>query len=79
VCGYRSCKGTTENGIPKVPDGLVQFADGVVDLIGPTVIADQSQRRVEVQSCGEQPVNHDIVQAPGNPVVIFDYVPGRLR
>jgi hypothetical protein len=37
-----------ENGVPDVADGMVQFADGVVDLAGPAVIADLGQRGVEI-------------------------------
>jgi hypothetical protein len=31
-----------EDGVPDVPDGLVQFVDGVPDLAGSAVLADQS-------------------------------------
>jgi hypothetical protein len=33
---------------PDVADGVVQFVDGVVDLVGPAVLADQPQRGVEI-------------------------------
>ena len=42
-----------ENGVPDVTDGLVQFIEGVVDLAGSAVLADQPQRDLEIQSGGE--------------------------
>ena len=44
-----------EDGVPDVLDGLVQFVDGVPDLAGPAMLADQSQRGLEIQSRGENP------------------------
>ena len=37
-----------EDGLPDVPDGLVQFVDGVPDLAGSAVLADQLQRGLEI-------------------------------
>ena len=37
-----------EDGVADVADGVVEFVDGVVDLAGPAVLADQSQREVEI-------------------------------
>jgi hypothetical protein len=71
-------RGAIEYSVPDVPDGLVQFADGVVDLVGPAVIADQPERGLEVQSCGKDPVNH-VVHVLGNPVVIFGQCPDHFR
>ena len=42
------------------------------------VIADQSQRDLEIQPCGEDPADHDVVHALGNPVVLRrQFVVGR--
>jgi hypothetical protein len=68
-----------ENGVPDVPDGLVQFIEGVVDLAGSAVIADQPQRDLEIQSGGEDPADHDVVHALGNPIVIFGEIPDHFR
>jgi hypothetical protein len=67
-----------EDGVADVADGLVQFVDGMVDLAGYAVIADQPQRGVEIKSHAGEPVYHYVVQAPGNPVVIFGEVPGQF-
>jgi hypothetical protein len=72
-------RAAVENGVPDVPDGMVQFIDGVVDLAGPAVIADQPQRGLEIQSRGEDPADHDVVHAPGNPIVIFGEIPDHFR
>jgi hypothetical protein len=68
-----------ENGVPDVPDGLVQFIQGVVDLAGPAVIADQRQHDLEIQSGAEDPADHDVVHALGNPIVVFGEVPDHFR
>jgi hypothetical protein len=68
-----------ENGVPDVPDGLVQFMEGVVDLAGSAVIADQPERDLEIQSGGEDPADHDLVHTLGNPVVIFGEIPDHVR
>jgi hypothetical protein len=68
-----------ENGVPDVPDGVVQFIKGVVDLAGAAVIADQPQRGLEIQSGGEDPVDHDVIHALGNPIMIFGEIPDHVR
>ena len=60
-----------ENGVPQVPDGQVQLAEGTLDLAGHPVIADQRERGLEIQSRREQPPGHDVVEALGDPFVIF--------
>ena len=78
--GVRPVRGPAaiEDGLPDVPDGLVQFADGVPDLAGSAVLADQLQRGLEIQPRSEDPADYDIVDALGNPVVIFAAVPSQL-
>ncbi len=51
----------------------------MVGLACPALIADQFQCRRELQSCCDQPGEHDVVQAPGNPVVLLGQVPGSFR
>jgi hypothetical protein len=75
VCGLVAI----ENGLPDVSDCLVQFTNGVPDLARGTVLADQLQRGLEIQTRSKNPADHDIVDASGNPVVIFGEVPGKLR
>jgi hypothetical protein len=82
LCSWRLARAwpcCIEDGVPDLPDGLVQFVDGVPDLAGPAVLADQPQRGLEIQSRGEDPADYDIVDAPGNPVVIFGEVPSQFR
>ena len=78
--GVRPVRGPVaiEDGLPDVPDSLVQFADGVPYLTGSAALADQLQRGLEIQPRSENPADHDIVDALGNPVVIFGEVPGQL-
>jgi hypothetical protein len=60
-----------EHDVPDVPDRQVQLAEGFADLArGPAMTVEQSQRRFEPQSCREDPVDHDIVQGPGDAVAI---------
>jgi hypothetical protein len=59
--------------------GMGRSGDVVVGLARPALIADQFQCRRELQSCCDQPVEHDVVQAPGNPVVLLGQVPGSFR
>lgn len=42
-----------EQHIPEVPDGQVQLADGFLSLPARGMVAHQSQRRFEQQSCGD--------------------------
>jgi hypothetical protein len=49
----------------------------MTNLVGPRVITDQPQRGLQVQSCGEQPVEYDLIQALGDAVAIFGQVMGR--
>jgi hypothetical protein len=67
-----------ENGVPDVPDGVVQLVDGVADLAGHPLIADQAQRGLEIQSRSEDPADNDIVHALGNPIMIFAEMPGHF-
>jgi hypothetical protein len=39
------------------------------------VIADQPQPGLEIWSGGEEPADHDVVHALGNPIVIFGEIP----
>jgi hypothetical protein len=52
---------------------------GVPELARPAVIADQPQRGLQIQSCGENPADHDLADALGNPFVIFDEAPDQFR
>jgi hypothetical protein len=61
--GDCSCRGTIEDCFPEVPDGTIQFTDGAVDPVSRWVLTNQPHRRLEVQSRGEQPVNHDVAEA----------------
>jgi hypothetical protein len=63
-----------EDSVPDIPDGLVQLVHGVADLAARGVIAHQPQRCLEVQACGQQPADDDVVQAQGDPLVVFDQV-----
>ncbi len=55
--------------IPDVADGLVQFVDGVADLGSRAMFADQPESGLELQSRAEQPADHHVRRALGNPVV----------
>jgi hypothetical protein len=77
-----------EYDVPDVPDRQVQLAEGLPDLArGPAMAVEQPQRRFQGQFCREDPVDHDIVQGPGDAVAILRqeqghlgrvaYVPGR--
>ena len=74
--GVRPVRGPAaiEDGLPDAPDGLLQFADSPPDLAGSAVLADQLQRGLEIQPRSENPADHDIVDALGNPVVIVGEV-----
>jgi hypothetical protein len=41
--------------------GVGKSGDVMVGLAGPALIVGQVQRRLELQSCCEQPVEHDVV------------------
>jgi hypothetical protein len=43
------------------------------------VIADQRQRDLEIQSGAEDPADHDVVHALGNPIVVFGEIPDHFR
>ena len=60
-----------EHNVPDVPDRQVKLADGFPDLAGSGMIAHQSQRRFERQSCGEQPAHHDVVHARRDAIAIL--------
>ena len=57
--------------VPEVPDREVQFADGLLDFPGRTVIADQPRHGFQRQSRREQPARHGVVHAPGELVAIL--------
>jgi hypothetical protein len=40
------------------------------------VLTDQAQRGLEIQSRGEDPADHDVSHALGNPIAIFCQIPG---
>jgi len=61
-----------EDGFPDIPDSLVQFVHGLADLGARGLVAHQPQRCLEVQACGEQPADDDVVQAQGDPLAVFD-------
>ena len=69
-----------EHDVPDVPDRQVQLAEGFPDLArGPAMAAEQPQRRFQGQSRREDPVDHDIVQGPGDAVAILHQAQDRLR
>lgn len=43
------------------------------------MIGDQPQRGLEIQPRSENPADHDIIDASGNPVAIFGEVPDQFR
>ena len=63
-----------ENGVPDIPDGLVQFIHGVADLAAHGVIAHHPQYCLEIQARGEQPADHDVVQDQVDPLTVFGQV-----
>ena len=65
--------------VPEVPDRKVQFADGLLDFPGRTVIADQPRHGFQRQSRREQPANHDVVHALGDLVAILGRAQSHLR
>jgi hypothetical protein len=68
-----------EHDVPDVPDRQVQLADGFPDLArGPAVAVEQPQRCFQGQSCRDNPVDHDIVQGPGDAVAILYQEQGPL-
>src|SRR5205807_4155642 len=60
-----------EHDVPDVPDRQIKLADGFPDLPGPGILTHQPQCHVEGQARGEQPAHHDVVQAPGDAVVLL--------
>jgi hypothetical protein len=48
-------------------------------LLSRPLIADQAQRGLEIQSGGEDPVDHHVVYFPGDPIVIFGEMAGQFR
>jgi hypothetical protein len=66
-----------DNG-PDVPDGMVQFADGPADLAGPPLPANQAERQLQSQPGREDPLDDDVVHALGDPVAIFEEIPGHV-
>ena len=68
-----------EHDVPDVPDRQVQLAEGFPDLArGPAMTVEQPQRCFQGQSCREHPVDHDIVQGPGDAVAILHQEQGQL-
>jgi hypothetical protein len=68
-----------EYDVPDVPDRQVQLADGFPDLArGPAMVVEQPQRRFQGQSRRDKPVDHDIVQGPGDAVAILHEEQGHL-
>jgi hypothetical protein len=62
-----------EHDVPDVPDRQVQLAEGFPDLArGPAGAVEQPQRRFQGQSRREDPVDHDIIQGPGDAVAILN-------
>ena len=69
-----------EHDVPDVPDRKVQLAEGLPDLPrGPAMAVEQPQRRFQGQSRRDNPVDHDIVQGPGDAVAILRQEQGHLR
>ena len=68
-----------EHDVPDVPDRQVQLAEGFPDLArSPAMAVEQPQRRFQGQSRRDNPVDHDIVQGPGDAVTILHYGKGHL-
>jgi len=69
-----------EHDVPDVLDRQVQLGEGFPDLArSPVMAVDQPQRCFEGQSRREDPVDHDIVQGPGDAVALFHQDQGQLR
>ena len=69
-----------EYDVPDVPDRQVQLAEGFADLASsPAMAVDQPQGRFQGQSRREDPVDHDIVQGPGDAVAILHQAQDHLR
>jgi hypothetical protein len=65
-----------------VDDGLFQLPDGIVDPAARTVIADQEQRGLEIQSRGEYPADHEVIEvavSDTNGAALPDHVPDAHR
>jgi hypothetical protein len=61
-----------EYDVPDVPDRQIQLAEGFPDLArGPALAVEQPQSRFQDQSRRDNPVDHDIVQGPGDAVAIL--------
>jgi hypothetical protein len=68
-----------EHDVPDVPDRQVQLAEGFPDLArGPAGAVEQPQRRFQGQSRRDKPVDHDIIQGPGDAVAILHQEQGPL-
>ncbi len=65
--------------VPEVSDREVQFADGLLDFPGRTVIADQPRHGFQRQARREQPARHGVVHALGDLVAILGRAQCRLR
>ena len=63
-----------ENGVPDIPDGLVQLTHGVADPAAHGVIAHYPQDGLEIQARGEQQADHDVVQVQGDPLTVLGQV-----
>jgi hypothetical protein len=60
-----------EQHIPEIPDRQTQLADGIPNLAGPGMVAQQPQRPFERQPYGEQPGHHASVHAIHDAVMIL--------
>ena len=65
--------------VPDVPDRQVKLGEGMVNLPGPRMVADQPDGHFESEPGGEQPVHNDVVQAPGDPVAIPHHMQSHRR
>ena len=63
-----------EHDVPDVPDRQVQLAEGFPDLArDPAMAVEQPQRHFQGQSRRDDPVDHDIIQGPGDAVTIVHW------
>jgi hypothetical protein len=57
---------------PDVLDGLVEVVDGPLDALGHLGAGRQPDRPLEGQAGGEQPLDHRVVEVPGDPLPVFE-------